>query len=270
MRCPICNKNIKKAASCPVCGYDDSVNIEKYGSFFPVVGDLSVEEKRKQWELGRWQDTALSPVEKLEQMICAAQKGQPEAQMALYHAYRSGDGLSKNQDRALYWLKKAAEAGETEAQKFLQEIPAPEMEAEILKVARSYYKAGEDDPAYFKKAIACTERLPENPEAVFLQGQCYEAIGGAEDDRATVCYGKAAEMGHARAQLYMGIRFLRWNVPENKEIAMMWLWKAARQGETTAQTLLLSLMEEYTQKLRRKQETPKKAETGTRLKFNGF
>lgn len=74
----------------------------------------------------------------------------------------------------------------------------------------------------------------DNGEQTFKEASQLEMQGNEEE--AVKLYHKAAEEGHAIAQLKLGTRYYYGNgVEENREEAVKWYKKAANQGEPTAQ-----------------------------------
>ena len=49
-----------------------------------------------------------------------AERGQPDAQYAIGYMYYYGNGVVENRDKALYWITKAASAGQPDARKALK------------------------------------------------------------------------------------------------------------------------------------------------------
>lgn len=49
-----------------------------------------------------------------------AERGQPDAQYAIGYMYYYGDGVVENKEKALYWIEKAASAGQPNARKALK------------------------------------------------------------------------------------------------------------------------------------------------------
>ncbi len=58
----------------------------------------------------------------MKELIRAANEGDVEAQNCLGSIYRSGEGVEKDLEKALYWYEKAAKQGDIEAQEIITQI----------------------------------------------------------------------------------------------------------------------------------------------------
>lgn len=54
-----------------------------------------------------------------------AKKGQPDAQYAVGYMYYYGQGVIENKEKALYWIRCAAKAGQTDAMAALKILDKP-------------------------------------------------------------------------------------------------------------------------------------------------
>jgi len=116
----------------------------------------------------------------------------PEAQFALAKKYDTGDGVAKDEAKAVEWYKKAAEQGHAKAQfnlgvDYSNGIGVAKDEAEAVKW---YQKAAEQEDA----------------EAQYNLGVCYlNGAGVAKDDEEAVkWFRKATEQGNADGQNNLG------------------------------------------------------------------
>ena len=103
------------------------------------------------------QDAAFSQSEKgisLDEMKAKAEKGDTDAQYLLGSFYRSGVGVEKDQQKAVYWLQKASEGGNAEAK----------LDLGVM------YSIGEEIPKDGKKAVSLILQAAEQgfPMAQFL------------------------------------------------------------------------------------------------------
>lgn len=173
----------------------------------------------------------------------AASDGDAEAQYNLALCYKGGIGTDKNPDLEKYWLEKAAEQGNREAQEALAEkIAAPNERA----LAVSYYKKGYEydlgqggvkpDSA---KAVYWYQKAAEmgNDAAQLNLGVCYEYGRGVKKDAKTAVkyYVLAAEAGNAAAQCNLGYCYYNGNgVTRDFAKAVIWYKKAAENGSARA------------------------------------
>lgn len=152
----------------------------------------------------------------------AAEKGIPDRENNLGLCYIYGHGVEKNVVEGNNWYKKAIEHGSTEA---------------LFNLGLSYYK-GEG----VVKDLQEAKRLFEKSSAqgydiaqLFI-GRILEDTN-ASCDEIVAAYKKAAEMGCAEAQVYLGYWYEEGKngLPVDYQEAYRWYQKAAEQGDSYAQ-----------------------------------
>ena len=141
--------------------------------------------------------------------------------------YLNGEGVIKDEAKALVFIRKSAEQGNAEAQNSLgvryangQGVPKDEAEA-----VKWYRLAAEQGYAW----------------AQFSLGFCYQyGKGVAKDESQAVnWYRKSAEQGNAKAQGALGYCYANGQgVPKDEAEAVKWYRKSAEQGNAIAQNHL--------------------------------
>ncbi|MEH6448549.1 MAG: SEL1-like repeat protein [Oleispira sp.] len=192
----------------------------------------------------------------------AAEHGDIDAQFALGGAYLVGDLGIKNDEKAIYWLKKAGEQGDHysllyiaiiyyegmafEGKKdvnqafkwFIKAAEAGSLKAQL--VLGSEYITGEDlgakDP---KQALHWYKKAAEqgDPEGLFNVGDIYfnGLLGKKNPEQALPWYEKAAERDNARALVALGRMYLDGvGVIQDSKHAIQWFSKAAEQDAPVA------------------------------------
>ncbi|MBQ8702467.1 MAG: sel1 repeat family protein [Prevotella sp.] len=156
--------------------------------------------------------------------IKAAKKGDADAQCRIGLCYSRGDGVEKDEKKAVYWWRKAAEQGHAMAQ---------------LKMGRAY-EIGEGvtkDPSqalyWYRKSAEQGNDLAQVLLALFHMTD----KGGQKDYvQAVYWFRKAAEQGKSEAQYWMGVCCSNgWGVDKNETQGFNWFRKAAEQGHAGAQ-----------------------------------
>jgi len=144
----------------------------------------------------------------------AAAKNNAESMYALGYMYEHGNGVPQNYDLALNWYKKAAALQNSDA-----------------ALAIGYlYDTGE----------GVTQNLNEaNPNANYNLGLIYKYDENITKDekKAVKYFEKAAELGHAKAQLELGFLYdtgIDGGKPDLSKAAM-WYTKSAEQDNPNAQ-----------------------------------
>jgi TPR repeat protein len=167
------------------------------------------------------------------EMMVAATGGDSFAQFDVAVRYLRGDGVTQDYAKAYEWLTKAAEQGHSRAQFNLGSI----------------HLKGIGVPEDAKQAFQWYEKAVEgaDPELLFNIGEVVEH----EQARfnawpfAVKCYRAAADAGHAKAQVTLGIRLLRGlGVEERPDVGEHYIREAARQGEPKALYILAKMYEE--------------------------
>ena len=168
----------------------------------------------------------------------SAEQGYAEAQYILAKCYLNGQGVKENKEKALKLLKKAAKQKHEHAKEDLEELQKAEKAKQLYHVAKSHDSANKLDIAfkYYEKAAKLGYAEAQN-----YLGRCYEEGWGIakNESEAFNWYQKAAEQGLAVAQYNLADCYLNGiGVPENKEKAFNWYQKAAEQGSAEAQNML--------------------------------
>ena len=148
----------------------------------------------------------------------------PREQYNLGYKYKTGDGMPKDFQQAVYWYRKAAEQGYAPAQNNLGYA----------------YQHGEGVSKDVQQAVYWYRKSAEqgNVSGQYNLGYCYKYGEGVAKDmqQAVYWYRKAAEQGHASAQNFLGSCYEQGNgVGKDKEQAVYWYRKAAEQGNAVAQ-----------------------------------
>ncbi len=145
------------------------------------------------------------------------------AQFELANAYYTGNGVTKNIDKAIKWYRKVAAKGYAVAQHNLGVIYG--VQEDYLKAAKWYRKAAEQGDV----------RAQNNLADLYMRG-----LGFPVDKiEAIKWYGKAAEKGYKIAQYNLGVVYYYGDgVNKNYIQAFNWYRKAAEQNHAEAQYYL--------------------------------
>ena len=162
-----------------------------------------------------------------------AEKGSAVWQFELGLLYLSGEnGADQDYGKARQWLTKSAEQDYSKAQFLLAAIYGDGLgtNKNPSEVVRWLQKAIE------KKKAGKDYNLESNQLAIayFSLGNCFETGDGvkADLDKAFSFFLKAADLGHPKAQVQVGVFYATgWSVKEDKMEAIKWYEKAAKQGE---------------------------------------
>lgn len=161
---------------------------------------------------------------KVREIYNAAQKGDADAQLELGFYYQEGEeGAPKDQQKAIYWYKKAAENGNVIAQFNMGEIydSGNGVKQDFAKAASWYLKAAKQGDALAQCAV----------------GNCYFHNQGFALDynQAAYWFRKSAMQGNAVGQRCLGICYDEGKgVSKDVKIAIEWYEKAAAQGDAVA------------------------------------
>lgn len=170
-----------------------------------------------------------------------AEQDNKEAQFYLYLIYANGEGIVKDEQKATYWLTKAAEQGHAKAQTSLGLHYAFKFQSG-LKNHRNY--DAEQAEFWFRKAA-----YQGDSSVQFYLGNMYcldYSFCGRKVDEAEYWLLKAGEQGHSDAQYNLGLMYFDGSNVESKYLyepkisydflkAVQWLTKAAEQDHTKAQ-----------------------------------
>jgi eukaryotic-like serine/threonine-protein kinase len=201
-------------------------------------------------------------------LMQAAARGDPAAENSLGVLYlRGGEGLPRDEVKALDWFRKAAQQNYAKAEVNLGDMYLSGRgglpEGSYADALSWFLKAAaQNDPAaeyrlglMFERGLG-TDQNPQDavdyfrkaadqnyPDAENKLGALYSTGGDGlphDDKQAVEWYTKAAEQGFARAQTNLGDMYLRGlGVPAvDYKQAMEWYKKAADQGDAIAQYML--------------------------------
>lgn len=202
------------------------------------------------------QNAAFSQPEKgisLEEMTEKAEKGDTDAQYFLGMFYLSVVEEGKNQQKAVYWLQKAADGGNAEAQLRLgmmyamgEKIPKDEKKAVSLVMQSAeqgfpvaqfllycgYSEHEEDRQKYLRIKQQLDEDIRYFFDGILAFASAMRKQGITSDTQKAIDWlQKAAEQGLASAQNDLAIVYITGDgVPRNYRKAFEWTRKAARQG----------------------------------------
>ena len=180
----------------------------------------------------------------------SAEKGNADSMEMLGLSYRRGKGVPVDSQKAIYWYKKAIDAGKKDAEKNLAEYKDELLQIEedslngddLLKRARSVMNFGN-----YKVALRCYEKSAarNNTEAMFELAKIYEEgnITPTNSDKAFKLYLKAAESGISSAMVKVANCYaVGQNVEKNFSQALEWYKKAADSNNVEA---MVKLATEY-------------------------
>lgn len=152
---------------------------------------------------------------------------------AMYHLgrlYENGQGVEKNDEKALDFYKKSAEAGNEKA---------------ALKVGNAYY-LGKGAVKSYPDAFRWYRQAAEkgNYAALYNIGLMFEEGTGVRKDpvKAFEYYKKSGDQGYGPAQYTLGGMYLKGSgTPQDFTAAIRWYKLAADQGDSKAQMDLAKL-----------------------------
>jgi TPR repeat protein len=171
-------------------------------------------------------DTKIQKAQKVqnhfEEYINAANAGDANAQTYIGYCYYKGEGVSQDNQQAVYWYKKAAEQGAATAQAALGACYG-----EGLGVTQDYSQA----TYWYRKAAEQGHVL-----AQVALGDCYFRGHGVVKDylKAEELYKKAAEKGNANVMNTLGWHYyLGDGFKKDYQKAEMWFKKAIETDENS-------------------------------------
>ena len=157
----------------------------------------------------------------------AADAGNSAAQKNLAICYFNGYGVEKDVEKAIYWWQKAADAGNSAAQKNLAfcYLKGDGVEKNVEKAVYWWQKAADagDSTAQYRLAF------------------CYLKGEGIEKDveKAVYWWQKAADAGDSTAQYRLAFCYLKGEgIEKDVEKAVYWWQKAADAGDSDAEYML--------------------------------
>ncbi len=167
----------------------------------------------------------------LMHFVRSADAGYSNGQYAVGFMYSAGQGISANPVEAYKWKKRAAEQGLSVAQDDvgLALLNGLGVSKDPIEAVKWFRKAAEQGM----------------PDAQYNLASCYGTGRGVELDHllALRWHKAAAEGGHVIAQRGLGLSYLYGTavVAKSEADAVMWLKKAAQQGDKRAQETLVKL-----------------------------
>ena len=158
---------------------------------------------------------------KLLEYKTKAGKGDAEAQFNLAVCYRKGQGVAKDDRKAVKWFVKAAEQNHAEAQLYLGFC----------------YAKGQGVKINYNEVVKWWRNAAEqnHSEAQYNFGVCYANGEGVEKDfaEAVKWWRKAAEQNDANAQYSLGVCYASGEgVKKDNVEAYAWISLAAQKDET--------------------------------------
>lgn len=174
----------------------------------------------------------------------AADKGRGSTEYQVGIMLSRGEGVSRDMEKALFWLREAASQGHVDAQIALGTLYAegeggtPQDKAEAVNWLLALAGQGNTDAQAVLKELEkdmATDTLPEEE----LLARAYASLEGkgVPQDKAEAAYWfrKAAEQGEADAQYRLGIMYADGDgLPQDTAQALEWLRKAGEQGVAEA------------------------------------
>ena len=197
----------------------------------------------------------------------AADEGHPEAMGALGFFYATGLGAAKNEEVALEWFRKGAEAGGAKAQfnygKMLLESGDSTKAVDGIKWLESAVDQKQIDAARFLGMVHLQGRhgqpinYQKSLQYLFIAAKAGDAdaqnslgflysgpyLGEENPSEAQHWFRKAAISGNTKAQSNLGSTLWKFGESDRQVRieALMWLWKAKEAGEITADKFLLDI-----------------------------
>ena len=156
-----------------------------------------------------------------------AEQGNAIAQYNVGLMFANGQGVPKDEQKALVWYRKSADQGNPDAQYNL---------GLMYFYGQGVQKDGQQATTWFRKSAA-----QGNANAQHNLGVLFDRGEGVPKDaqQAVMWYRKAAEQGYADAQFNLGSMYENGDgVPKDDQQAVMWFRKAAEQGNASAQASL--------------------------------
>ncbi len=189
-----------------------------------------------------WVPKDLLPDTQTVQLLARAERGDSQAQMAAHELYVNGDGVPADEGRAIFWLTRAADGGNADAQHLL---------------GWKFMIGKTDDGVDFDKSIHYLKKAAQqgHPKAMMRLGEIHEqpfsgGHGTAPEKywdmtRAIDWYTKAANLGESYAALALGGIYAADDpVPADFAKAAFWYEKSAQANNVSAMRKLSKLYEE--------------------------
>lgn len=204
--------------------------------------------------------------ELFDELLILAEQGDAQRQLELGDMYHGGKGVSKDNEKAVYWYIKSAEQGYAEAQYVLGHVydmgviaprdisksiywfrkAAIQGHSNAQFVLGNRHAAGEGVQKDITQAIFWYQQAAEHGSLkainhlvdIYANGQSVSQ----DDAQAVFWYHKAAEHGDVQAKYELGNRYFNGNgVPQDEAIAIYWYQEAAKHGHDLAKNILGNL-----------------------------
>jgi len=178
----------------------------------------------------------------IDNLTAAAKRGEVAAQFNLASVYALGQGLPKDEAKALYWCRKAAKQGYAQAQYNLG-LMYGKGQGTSKKTAKAQ--------KWFLKAAE--QGLPEARAILDVQyasGKRVPGYKGRAELEHRLRLKTSAEQGDAQAQFCLGLMY--WSgqgQPKDEAKAKKWLRKSAAQGHHEAADIYEKLRTQKTDRL---------------------
>lgn len=168
-------------------------------------------------------------------IIHMAKEGNAEAQWYAGIIFRDGLGNEKNIEKAIKWLRKAAEQSHFEARYDLGTLLVNEKKQDEQEAFWRLFKAIKNGHPKALEFI-CSKADEGNVIAKFYLGLCccYGVGMKKNKNRAIILFREGAEQGYANAQYNLSTILKQGETEQDKEEAVEWLRKAAEQGHKKA------------------------------------
>ena len=199
-----------------------------------------------------------------------AHEGNADAQTSLGYMYQQGQGVAKDEQKAIAWYGKAIQQEQPYAlfnMGLMYANSSQYIAQDIAKAHELFLRsavAGVDLAMYevalmFEQGAGCTQNYSEaafwyeeaakrgHKEAFNNLGVLYKEGKGVPQNfqRAYVCFSRAAEAGLSAAQYNLGMLYDRGEgVEQDHNKALEWCRKAAFQGHAKAREIIAGLQEQ--------------------------
>lgn len=228
-------------------GREDLAEAEKWAKMAADRGDEEATETLRQL-----QDAKKGKLTSFTDAKSGAEKGDPSAQYLLASYYICGYQTERDLVQALYWMKKAAAAGRTDAKDYIndfRDIEKIQLEAEqgdakaLGELAQKYIALSNaftlNREQTIAEGLAFAQHAAELGDAKgqHVLGYSYEnGIGTEVDfDRAFELYKKSAEQGYTSGELALATCYLLGHgTGIDPEAALIWLARAEEHGDPEA------------------------------------
>ena len=184
-------------------------------------------------------------------LLQEANQGNGSSAYYLGLMYKIGNGVQKSQTQSVFWFKKAAAQGHSDAQEEIQDLkaaadtptPVTANQEEAFQAGLAAFNAKNyADALSIWKPLADQGYAPAqyNLGAMYGKGQ-----GVAQDyDAAVKLYRMVADKGYLEGQYNLGVMYYNGSgVPQSYKLAVDWFEKAANGGKDDAMVALAKAFE---------------------------